>query len=238
MVDIVTGEVIAAGGVWPPEDEFDAGSSHSHNTMSAFFSGTDDANELGCPGIHAVVGNIDIKNKKYVVLVSMVMDGKRYIMKNDDPTKSLIDTSIRTGITFHPSVLEFVTRYTPKAWSGPQTGGVGSTQQTANEEIVVYDEKGTRRRVETSQISLVGVSKNTPETGSGASGAAATVATPTKELADPRSATFKTLLTNITPGQLAAAQRRLEVLLKHMSSSDLGRSMAYRTFSKYFSPQA
>lgn len=239
MVDIVTGEMIPAGGVWPPEDEFDAGSSHSHNTMSAFFSGTDDANELGCPGIHAVVGNIDIKNKKYVVLVSMVMDGKRYIMKNDDPAKSLIDTSVRTGVAFHPNVLELVTRYTPKAWSAGQQGS-GHTSQypsTEPEELVVYDEKGTRRRVEMSQISLVGVSKNTPEIGSGP-GAGASVATPPKEPVDPRSATFKTLLTSVAPGQIAAAQRRLEVLLKHMSSTDIGRAAAYRTFSKYFSPQA
>ena len=54
-VDIETGEEYTQ---FPPEGWVHAGSSHSHNTMQAFFSYTDDKSELTVPGLHIVVGNI------------------------------------------------------------------------------------------------------------------------------------------------------------------------------------
>lgn len=53
LCDIVTGEKIEQ---FPPPGWLHAGSSHSHNTMGAFFSGVDDKNELPMPGVHFVLG--------------------------------------------------------------------------------------------------------------------------------------------------------------------------------------
>lgn len=53
LCDIETGEKIEQ---FPPPGWLHAGSSHSHNTMPAFFSSVDDRNELPMPGVHFVLG--------------------------------------------------------------------------------------------------------------------------------------------------------------------------------------
>jgi hypothetical protein len=129
LVNIESGDVIES---WPPEGEFDAGSSHSHNTMSAFFSGIDDASELGSPGFHAVVGSIDRKEKSYEVTASIVLDKKRYII---EPYDTIIDGSSGPeylDVTFHPNVLTVVSKYQysgygGSSWHGGSTGGGSST---------------------------------------------------------------------------------------------------------------
>lgn len=78
LCDIETGEEVTH---FPPNGWMHAGSSHSHNTMGAFFSGTDDRNELPVPGVHFVFG--DFKKGanngwNFAVATSIVYHGKRY----------------------------------------------------------------------------------------------------------------------------------------------------------------
>jgi hypothetical protein len=125
LVNIETGERI---NVWPPEGEFDAGSSHSHNTMAAFFSSTDDSSELSSPGFHAVVGNIDRKAKRYEVTASIVLSKKRYIIEPPDHVVDLTSTPEMVDLTFHPEVLTVVKKYEYKSQSSvsrsyPGAGG-------------------------------------------------------------------------------------------------------------------
>lgn len=82
LCDIETGEEVT---LWPPEGWAHAGSSHSHNTMGAFFSKTDDENELPVPGVHFVLGSFeksDPKNEnsgwRFHVAPSIVYQGRRY----------------------------------------------------------------------------------------------------------------------------------------------------------------
>lgn len=100
-IDIETGEVISE---YPPQGWIPVGSSHSHNTMSSFFSGTDDKYELKDPGIHLVIGSINTTKMNYTIAASVVGSGRRFIVKYSD----LIDATPVEGSTFHPDVLKFV----------------------------------------------------------------------------------------------------------------------------------
>lgn len=73
LVDLETGEEYDH---FPPIGWAAAGTSHSHNTMGAFFSGTDDHSELHQPGMHIVVGRITPDT--YEVIASIVLDGRRF----------------------------------------------------------------------------------------------------------------------------------------------------------------
>ena len=103
-VDIETGEVVSQ---WPPEGWRPCGSSHSHNTMDAFFSSTDDQYELGDPGLHIVVGKIDIATNAYVLEASITANKRRFII---DP-HSVVELSSDTPATstYHPDVLKVIT---------------------------------------------------------------------------------------------------------------------------------
>lgn len=81
LVDIVTGERIER---LPLTGWLKAGTSHSHNTFGAFFSGTDNRNELPQNGIHFIFGNFhknDAGIYDYNVCVSVVYHHKRYTSK-------------------------------------------------------------------------------------------------------------------------------------------------------------
>jgi hypothetical protein len=104
-VDIETGEEITS---YPPIGWIPIGSSHSHNTMPTFFSSTDDKYELGDPGIHIVVGAIDLKTRKYQLSASVVSSGRRFLV----PYGSIIDTTPVDNCTFNNNVLKYVD-YTP-----------------------------------------------------------------------------------------------------------------------------
>lgn len=98
--DIVTGEEYTQ---FPPEGWIHAGSSHSHNTMAAYFSSTDDKNELGVPGLHIVVGSIDKQKMVYQHCASIVLQFQRkfvVITKVVDTAPKLLD--------FHPNVLNYI----------------------------------------------------------------------------------------------------------------------------------
>lgn len=100
-IDIETGEEFTS---YPPEGWVPVGSSHSHNTMPAFFSGTDDKYELGDPGIHLVVGSIKVVDKTYTIAASVVGNGRRFTMHYNN----LIDASVVDGVNFHPKVIDYV----------------------------------------------------------------------------------------------------------------------------------
>lgn len=99
-IDLISGEVIPT---YPPKDWVSLGSAHSHNIMESFFSSIDDSTELGDPGMHVVVGSIDINANTYTMLASITAHQKRYIIEHD----KVIDSAPQTT-DFHPSVLGHV----------------------------------------------------------------------------------------------------------------------------------
>ena len=100
-IDITTGEVISQ---WPPEGWSPCGSSHSHNTMDSFFSGTDDQFELGDPGLHIVVGNIDITQGTYTLKASITANKRRFIIDDD----LVVDKDAPGEYDFHSSVIDII----------------------------------------------------------------------------------------------------------------------------------
>jgi hypothetical protein len=100
-IDIETGDVITE---YPPQGWVPCGSSHSHNTMNSFFSGTDDRYELGDPGLHIVVGSINLTARTYTLVASITANKRRF----EIPFQAVIDTApLREP--FHPDVLHAVT---------------------------------------------------------------------------------------------------------------------------------
>lgn len=77
-VDLMTGEPVET---YPPEGWYPAGSSHSHNTMSAFWSTIDDSSEIPDPGVHITVGSIDTKRRQYDYCWSITANHTRYKFK-------------------------------------------------------------------------------------------------------------------------------------------------------------
>jgi hypothetical protein len=106
-IDIETGEPITQ---YPPVGWIPVGSSHSHNTMGAFFSGTDDKYELGDPGIHLVVGSINISKRSYAIASSVVAGGRRFKVNYNH----LIDATPVDDVSYHEDVLSYVTVEKPK----------------------------------------------------------------------------------------------------------------------------
>jgi len=99
-IDIESGEVYTQ---FPPEGWLHAGSSHSHNTMSAFFSGVDDKSELTCPGFHVVIGNINHKDKQYTYASSVVLRKMRKNIELDE----VVDITPAEH-EFHKDVLNYI----------------------------------------------------------------------------------------------------------------------------------
>lgn len=100
--DIITGEKYD---VFPPVGWLHVGSVHSHNTMSSFFSSTDDRSELGIPGLHIVVGSIDKKKMNYTYKASIVLKGQRKIIED---LADVVDHT-PTRQSFHPNCLDLIT---------------------------------------------------------------------------------------------------------------------------------
>jgi hypothetical protein len=109
-VDIETGEEITQ---YPPDGWIPVGSSHSHNTMQAFFSAVDDKYELDDPGIHLVIGSIDTKNMKYAIAASVVGSHRRFIVEYG----KLVDATPIDNAEFHEKVLDYVDASPPKVKS-------------------------------------------------------------------------------------------------------------------------
>jgi hypothetical protein len=115
-VDIETGEEIEQ---YPPSGWIPVGSSHSHNTMQAFFSGIDDKYELDDPGIHLVIGSVDTKNMKYTIASSVVGSRRRFEL----PYDNLVDATPVEGVNFHPKVIDYVDWSTPTVVTPKKSGG-------------------------------------------------------------------------------------------------------------------
>jgi len=105
-IDIETGEELVE---YPPQGWIPVGSSHSHNTMPAFFSGTDDKYELGDPGIHLVLGDINSQKNSYSIAASVVGSGRRFEMHYNN----LIDATPIPDVTFHSKVIDYVDYTSP-----------------------------------------------------------------------------------------------------------------------------
>jgi len=100
-VDLETGEEYT---MFPPMGWLHAGTSHSHNTMSAFFSSTDDTSELSVPGLHIVVGSIDHKKMEYEYIASIVLQKNR---KSVDLFE-VVNTEPVPDVPFHDKVLDYI----------------------------------------------------------------------------------------------------------------------------------
>jgi hypothetical protein len=93
--DLLTGEAYT---IFPQEGWLVAGSSHSHNTMGAFWSGRDDSDELPNPGLHMVTGEVGVINR---TRASIVHHKQRY----EIDVNKVMDTTLLADVSFHPSVL-------------------------------------------------------------------------------------------------------------------------------------
>jgi hypothetical protein len=99
-IDLVTGEEYT---MFPPMGWLHAGSSHSHNTMSAFFSSVDDESEKSVPGLHIVVGSIDHDKMEYEFVASVVLQKNRKTVELDD----VVETE-PVSCPFHEKVLDYI----------------------------------------------------------------------------------------------------------------------------------
>lgn len=124
-VDIETGEEIQQ---YPPVGWIPVGSSHSHNTMDAFFSGIDDKYELDDPGIHLVIGSVDTTNMKYTIAASIVGSHRRFEVAYD----KLVDATPIPDIKFNAKVLDYVD------WSVP-------TYPVGKSSIISYPTKWAKK---------------------------------------------------------------------------------------------
>jgi hypothetical protein len=135
--DIVTGEEVVG---FPPPGWVHAGSSHSHQTMGAFFSGVDDKNELSVPGMHIVVGKIHDGTKhrdsdgkptrsSYEMKCSIVLRNRRFIVDYDQ----VIDAT-PTAVAFHTNVLKYVTKksYSYSSSSSHDSGRFGFSRHSSS----------------------------------------------------------------------------------------------------------
>ena len=107
-IDIATGELNKQ---YPPGGWVPAGSSHSHNTMQLDrFSSTDDASELGCPGLHVVISHIDTTKRTYRPTASITANHRRFYL----PDAAAVIDLAPTGDSFHPAALEVVQPERPR----------------------------------------------------------------------------------------------------------------------------
>ena len=84
--------------------------------MRAFFSGTDDRYELGDPGLHIVVGDINTTASTYVPLASITANKRRFLL---DDAAAVIDLTARPELSFHPAVLTVIHHERPLAMPMP-----------------------------------------------------------------------------------------------------------------------
>jgi hypothetical protein len=150
-IDISTGEEYT---MFPPLGWLHAGTSHSHNTMGAFFSSVDDASELTVPGLHIVVGEIDHKKMEYSHIASIVHQKQRREVDVFD----VVDVEPLADCPFHDKVLTYIKvvmdtnrklwkrgRYTTPSYGPDSTSsyGPGSSWPWSKPDIpAVEDESG------------------------------------------------------------------------------------------------
>lgn len=128
-VDLITGEEHT---FYPPEGWRPLGSSHSHNTMHAFFSGTDDEYEISDPGAHIVVGNIRTNTRNYDIAGSICANKTRYRLPHYDV---LLDATPIPESNFHPKVLEYIEERKWQPLGGAVSSGVLARTQLMNQQL-------------------------------------------------------------------------------------------------------
>lgn len=128
-VDIETGEQYQA---FPPDGWLHAGSTHSHNTMSAFFSKTDDESELSVPGVHIVVGQISRYQKTYEAKASVVLRQTRKFIAIED----VVDIESDPEANFHTNVLEQISEKALQI--APMVNPANTTQASINENYAEF----------------------------------------------------------------------------------------------------
>ncbi|RJR08398.1 hypothetical protein C4588_05705 [Candidatus Parcubacteria bacterium] len=99
-IDLETGEEYDQ---FPPQGWLHAGTSHSHNTMPAFFSSIDDESELTVPGVHIVVGGIDHKAAEYTYEASVVLQRQR----RELDLSQIVDTTPVEAV-FNEKALDYI----------------------------------------------------------------------------------------------------------------------------------
>jgi len=124
-VDIETGEIYK---VFPPTGWLHAGSTHSHNTMAAFYSKTDDDSELTVPGLHIVIGSINREKETYDAVASIVL---RQIRKKVS-IKDVVEDEDLEDVDFHPNVLECISNSS----STSETSKTSSPAKTSSDDDV------------------------------------------------------------------------------------------------------
>ena len=144
-IDITTGEVILQ---WPPEGWRPCGSSHSHNSMQAFFSGTDDQFELGDPGLHIVVGEVDPKLKNYTIKASVTANRRRFDIDADRVVE--LECKSSDAVTYHPSVMTIIS-LPPQAIGGLNPNSIGSARRFSVDSYTGYS-RYSSKKVDTSAV--------------------------------------------------------------------------------------
>ena len=146
-IDIATGEVLNQ---WPPKGWRPCGSSHSHNSMQAFFSGTDDKYELGDPGLHIVVGEVDPKLKNYTIKASVTANRRRFDIDADRVVELECDST--TECSYHPSVLSIINLPAPSRGLGLSPASIGSARRYSVDTYTGYTSFKSPTKADTSAV--------------------------------------------------------------------------------------
>jgi hypothetical protein len=125
-VDIETGELVPS---YPPDGWIPMGSSHSHNTMTLDrFSGTDDAAELGDPGVHILISHCSGGGKafRWKQTDSVVAARRRFYL----PQGSLSE-DVTALEAYHPEARKQVMHLRPRTLGLPGAAQVRWTAKTS-----------------------------------------------------------------------------------------------------------
>ena len=110
-IDLLTGK---EGTVFPPPGWAVCGTAHSHGNFSAFYSQTDQNDELGMPGLHFVVGKLAANSHESVFSI-VTTNGRRIILEKDDlvgeidPAVEMSNVSVNNAKAM--SYVQFATSY-------------------------------------------------------------------------------------------------------------------------------
>jgi len=109
-IDIETGEEYHC---FPPTGWAHAGSFHSHNDFAAFHSATDNANEIGVPGLHVTFGMFkheDDENNQsvYFETASSIVQARNRYLIDFEEVSEVIHGKELTKATYNSAVLKFI----------------------------------------------------------------------------------------------------------------------------------
>lgn len=134
--DLITGAALSQ---YPPEGYVDAGSAHSHNTMSVSFSYTDDTTELRSQGIHFLIRSIKFSKTDNTTYVpeARISYRQNFYPLSFEQIKQVADLT-PTDDTFDPKVLTYITverfqgsrtKFSSNSYSGTKSSSNSKTDQ-------------------------------------------------------------------------------------------------------------